>query len=99
MDEDLITMDCPGCGRRLDTPVGTAGLEGRCPGCRTRFIIPGTPNPAHFPSIEREHSYQGGSVPAAQEASTTMKIDLDGPPRIPPQAPPRRFRIRRGTAP
>jgi hypothetical protein len=41
-----IKFECPHCQKKLNVPDEMAGKKGRCTGCKSPLVVPGTPAPA-----------------------------------------------------
>ena len=72
------------CGKRVKFPPGTEGKRGKCPHCRVRIQVPGTPGvPAQKkvtldppPSWDEYKAYLEDRGPAPQEAVMPPKLML-----------------------
>ena len=65
----MSTIDqiCPGCGRRLELPNGTAGRHGKCPACAATFVIGSDTQP----DLEDRKDIDQTDIGPVEEADST----------------------------
>lgn len=61
-DSTAFQAECPSCGKTLKLPASALGKQGRCPGCKTVFQIPGAPEPTAFDAPASSSPF--GAAPA-----------------------------------
>jgi hypothetical protein len=89
-----IEIQCPACGKRLRAPDSQAGRAGRCPSCKTDFLIPALDE--RPPAIEASPPARGAAshpgapatMPPPRERRGELPIGAGIPDFYAPKNPP-----------
>lgn len=72
----LLDLRCPRCEADISTPSMNAGMEGRCPHCAARYVVPRAPSRNTAPPTLAEIAIRHSPTRAERRATLILLITI-----------------------